>query len=388
MRQFPGRVKSYETIFCETASSGAAVRQLTSAPQIHSNIYCEMPFSDATGRYVIFQRSPTPWGPWEAWRTDLQTGEAVLLAEEVLWTVGCAMSCDQRYFYCARYEPTASMLEIIRTEITTLKQMSVLFPHVPGSLHSMGAISLDYRYYFVAARLGPPAAHRFGVLKMDLQEGEYEVILEGGDDLCNMHVQIEPGRGEDLLIQHNRGAELDEEGRIIHLVREPYCTLFLIDTEGGQRRQLPVGKPYTRPCQGHQAWIGRTGEIILTISFEPEAQFPEPGCLLRVRPGEAQAHVISEAADFCHPNASRDGRFFVCDEWRNKTIIVGSLTTGRSKVLCETGASFRGNQWTHPHPYFTPDNQHVIFNSDRTGLPQVYAAHVPASLLEELETPA
>lgn len=40
------------------------------------------------------------------------------------------------------------------------------------------------------------------------------------------------------------------------------------------------------------------------------------------------------------------------------------------------------------HPDFTPNNQHMIFNSDRTGLPQVYAARVPESLLEELETPA
>ena len=42
-------------------------------------------------------------------------------------------------------------------------------------------------------------------------------------------------------------------------------------------------------------------------------------------------------------------------------------------------------QYTHPHPYFTPDCRWVIFNSDRTGIPQIYAARVPGGLLESLE---
>ena len=381
----PGSIKTRELIGCETHPSGSVVRQLTGAPMFHSNIYCEMPFSDPEGRYVIYQRSPTAYGPWEVWRADLSNGDSVFVAEEVVWTGGCGMSPDQRYFYCVRLDPQAAALTIIRTEIATLKQTTVLFHNIPGPrLGSMGAISRDHRYYYAASRLGHPRDHRFGVLKFDLQEGDYEVILEGGDDLCNMHVQIDPG-GEDLLIQHNRGAVIDDEGNVLKLVTEPFCTLFLIDTNGGNRRELPIGKPYTRQCQGHQAWIGNTGEIIATISFNPDPEFPEKACLLRLKPGDEKCSVISDAADFCHPNASRDGRFFVSDEWRDKTVVVGSLKTGRTRVLCETGSSFRGNQWTHPHPYFTPGNGHVVFNSDRTGIPHVYAASVPEGLLEELE---
>jgi hypothetical protein len=36
-----------------------------------------------------------------------------------------------------------------------------------------------------------------------------------------------------------------------------------------------------------------------------------------------------------------------------------------------------GPQWTHPHPSFSPDEQMVVFTSDRGGHPQVYVAEIP-----------
>ena len=40
--------------------------------------------------------------------------------------------------------------------------------------------------------------------------------------------------------------------------------------------------------------------------------------------------------------------------------------------------------YTDTHPNITPDNRRVIFNSDRTGICQVYAALIPAGFLESL----
>jgi Tol biopolymer transport system component len=42
---------------------------------------------------------------------------------------------------------------------------------------------------------------------------------------------------------------------------------------------------------------------------------------------------------------------------------------------------------THPHAYVTPDRRWVIFNSDRTGRLQVYAAAVPTELVAGLTGP-
>ncbi|HPU84079.1 MAG TPA: hypothetical protein PLE60_01915 [Candidatus Latescibacteria bacterium] len=40
--------------------------------------------------------------------------------------------------------------------------------------------------------------------------------------------------------------------------------------------------------------------------------------------------------------------------------------------------------WSHPHPCVGPGGKEVLFNSDRTGVPHVYAAHVPEELRAKL----
>lgn len=41
-------------------------------------------------------------------------------------------------------------------------------------------------------------------------------------------------------------------------------------------------------------------------------------------------------------------------------------------------------QVTHPHPSFSPDDRHVLFTSDYEGLPALYLAEIPQSLLTSL----
>jgi Tol biopolymer transport system component len=106
---------------------------------------------------------------------------------------------------------------------------------------------------------------------------------------------------------------------------------------------------------------------------------------LALWPGEEKARVVAKGYYFSHPNASRDGRFFVSDELPSGRVVVGSFRTGRTQVLCESGSSFGRPQYTHPHPYLSPDNRWVVSNSDRTGIPHVFAARVPDGLLESLD---
>ena len=44
-----------------------------------------------------------------------------------------------------------------------------------------------------------------------------------------------------------------------------------------------------------------------------------------------------------------------------------------------------GAQYNHLHPYITSDNKWVVFNSDRTGLAQVYIASIPDGFLANLD---
>ncbi len=369
-----------EWIVRERAPSGAQIHQLTSAPAINDHEYFEVPYMDASSRYVMFTRMHDSIGPVGLWRADLERRLVTKVAETTGRMRGHAVSPDQRFFYYTDLRDGRSY-ELVELDITTLERRAWAFDDDRFLPRTRGSVTPDRRYYINSAYLGNK---RFGIWRLDMESGERQLLWEQGEDMCNAHPQLEPGRGQDLLIQHNRGAIIDDTGRHILLVGEIGATLYLIDINGQNHRTLPVGQPFTQRCQGHQCWLGTTGEILLTVGG-PREEVLRAGNLLAVRPGDAQARVVAKGVYFDHCNASRDGRYFVSDTSPNASLVIGSIKTGRWQVLCETGSSLSSPQYTHPHPYLSPDNQWVIFNSDRTGIPHVYAARLPEGLLAGLE---
>jgi 6-phosphogluconolactonase (cycloisomerase 2 family) len=104
----------------------------------------------------------------------------------------------------------------------------------------------------------------------------------------------------------------------------------------------------------------------------------------RLTPGEARPVQIVSGQPFNHLAVSDDGRFFIVDDYRTQTIHIGSVETGRFLKLCDSRTRQGKPQYTHAHPYLTPDNRHVIFNSNVTGVTQVYAATVSDEFLDKL----
>ncbi|MFO8081838.1 MAG: hypothetical protein R6V07_16275 [Armatimonadota bacterium] len=359
--------------------SGSHVIQLTSGTMIGANLYCEVRYMDAESRYVMHTRGETPQGPFELWRADLQRQWSEPVADHVEERRGAAVSPDQRFF-CIGSARTDLPVTVIRVEIATLAREKIVLEGAPR-IRSLGTLAPDGRTYIYACRLEPQL---FGIVRADLSDGTWEVI-HSDPEIPNAHVQIEPGKGELCLIQHNRGCIVDERGHMTRNVGEQGATLYFIDMDGNPTR-LPIGLPHTPRCQGHEAWMGESGEVLFTVWHADEREALRRGNLLAVRPGDDAARVISGGHVYIHPNASKDGRFFVADTRpEGHPIVVGSTRTGRSRVLCDSGASIGRPQYTHPHPYFSPDNRWVIFNSDRDGIPRPYAASVPDGLLEELE---
>lgn len=390
----PGRYTTREAIKAATDPvSGSTVWQLTAAPCLQENIYGEVPYMDPTSRYLMFMRGYKPYGPQEVWRCDLQTHRLTLVVDRVPGIRGMAVSTDKRYFYCQRsvegdYDMYArGPLEIVRTDIETLDQESIHFQGVPFS-GSLGSMAPDGSTYIRSMWLG---VRRFAIGRFDLSAATWDVIHEA-DDIHNAHPQVEPGEGRDVLIQNNRGSRWSEDGTNLASTGPEGATLFVIDIDGDSKRTLPIGKPHTWRCQGHQCWIGTTGEILFTVSAgaedvdgDPAATMKREGNLLAITPGDERARVVARGWCFAHPSATLDGRFFVGDTSPEGTLVVGSLKTGKCRVLCESRTSFGSPQYTHPHPYFSPDRRWVIFNSTATGVPQIYAASVPEGLLEGLE---
>ncbi len=173
------------------------------------------------------------------------------------------------------------------------------------------------------------------------------------------------------------------DGELQQLVGPEGATLYLLSLFDHQRTNLQVGTPYTTAVTGHQVWIGETREILLTVMARDDYSL-EKGNLLAVRADET-ARVVARGYKFNHVNVSRCGRFFCCDDWQQDCkIVIGSVRTGRTAVVCESKTSRSRSQNTHAHAYLTPDLKWVIFNSDRNGFPHVYAASVPSKIIQDI----
>jgi oligogalacturonide lyase len=217
----------------------------------------------------------------------------------------------------------------------------------------------------------------------DLHAGHMACIHQG-HDIFNAHPQFEPGEGRDLLIQHNRGGVLDGHGTMVEVVGGEGATFYVIDRSGDNLRQLNIGKPYSNPVQGHQVWLGTTGRILSTLVRRPGDDPDEP-TLVSIGPGEERPRPVADGYYYDHVAVTPDGRYFVCDVLPSAEIVVGSIATGKVRVLCASGTSMGRPQYTHAHPFFSPDARHVLFNSDRTGLGQIYMATVPDGFLANLD---
>ena len=185
------------------------------------------------------------------------------------------------------------------------------------------------------------------------------------------------------MIQHNRGGKYTPDGERVQLTGPEGATLYLLSVPEGKRTTLQVGTPYTTRCTGHEAWIGHTREMLLSVSASGDYA-PEKGNLLGVRAG-GPPRVIARGYKFGHVGVSRCGRLFCCDDYQGTyQVVIGSTQSGKSAVVCESKTSPTRSQSTHPHPYLSPDLKWVIFNSNRSGHPHVHAASVPEGMVEEL----
>jgi len=396
------------------------VRIISHGPGMCNNIYGEVPYMDSSSRYVIYlklgEQGDINTGDWQAycnaeiWRADLQSLTAQRVEESAFGMRCMAVSPDHKYFYYAKSYGGKDCLhvevkQIVRLNIATLDRHNIDLHGPQLHLTSLGSVTPDNHYLITGLSLGNGL---YSIAKTDLQSGEVKAIFEGRPGIYNPHPQVEPQRGRDLMIQYDRNRYLNQKNKAKRNPDGLGITLFLIDLNGRNYRPLPVGKPVTDPEQGHQSWMGKTGSILFTTigSMKMKA---EQGNIFTIRPGDNKPRHIASGYMYWHPNSSRCGRYFVADTRHgpiqintDKTkdsveryvhqpipyeslIVVGSVATGKTRILCPSKARCKKPQYTHPHPYFSPDSKWVIFNTEKDGIPQVAAARVPAGLLEELD---
>ena len=372
----------------EELDSGVVVRQVTDDPRLKCNIYCERPYCTPDSRSFLYARRVSDTHPGISTSDDRAEWDYIL-CEFGTWretVVGrgrltASVSYDGGFYYDR--SAGNDTREFMRIDLADGTEEIV--QALPEKLGPMGhpSVSKDRRHIAYGVHLSY-APQMFGVELLDTRTGERRVLCED-PYICNTHAQFEPAEGREVLIQHNRGCEYAPDGTRLKLLGDEGCTIFLVDLEGNIT-PLPVGPPHTTSLTGHQAWIGETQEIIMTV--KPTGDFvPERGNILCIR-ASGEYRRIGVGRRMNHIGTTPCGRYFHADGAKTQEIIVGSPATGSTVLVCHSRTSYsKGGygQCAHPHAYLSPDFRWVVFNSDRTGRPEIYVASVPEDLFAGLD---
>jgi hypothetical protein len=356
----------------EYAESGSEVVQLTSQPIISINVHMEQRFASADGQRIAIERQPFGQ-PRELWVCDLDTTRLYRIG------VGRAMtaSFSRNAIYYLMPSPETRLMRVNLADLSTSEIVAIPDDAAPRKL----AISRDERWLVAG-----PFWERDNLFRLDLIElatGKRTALCELAD-IPNPHLQFDPGNPGRLLIQVSRGSRFTPSAGLTRRSGPLGATLCLMAVPSGEVTPLPVGLPDTPTISGHSTWGGRSGRVVFTTAPGVHESLRAGTGVFCLTPGEAKCVQIVSGQPFNHLAVSDDGRFFIVDDYRTQTIHIGSVETGRSFKLCGSRTRQGKPQYTHAHPYLTPDNRHVIFNSNVTGVTQVYAATVPSAFLKKL----
>ena len=128
----------------------------------------------------------------------------------------------------------------------------------------------------------------FGIALIDLRKGT-ETVIDRDPRIFNPHPQFDPGRGKWLMIQHDRNRTVGPNGKTPdHQCRRRHALSAFRPRR--QARRCKSANPYTTSVTGHEAWIGATGEMLLSVVAS--GNFTDKrGSLLAIRPGGAHRVV-------------------------------------------------------------------------------------------------
>ena len=373
--------------------SGSRVIQITSSAAMSNNVYGEQPYTSPDGKRIAILRMHDTFDTSYMLLVGDLTNLRVGLIDRSI-PLGVTNNAWSGYLYYWN-----NTRDLMRISLMTLETETILHEDDQDKPLVLGTISPDFRTMIYGGTRPGPMAY---IGRMDLQTGEQKIIFED-PEIINPHLQFEPVYGKRILVQQNRGSQMDPDGTVTKRVGPEGTTLFQIDADGNNFTPLAVGPPHTATCTGHECFIPGTDRVIFTTEWNRETGECDPryplGQIFTTGPGdEKPTCFICPEHRSNHISMSRCGTYFVADSYigsmfdenlmlRPVALIIGNIKTGKYRTLVKnTLASGGGSQLTHTHPYLTADNRHVIFNTDNYyGVPQVYAAKVPEAFLASLD---
>ena len=190
--------------------NGTEIHQVTTERLRQSNIYCEIPYCSRDSRYFVYQRSNpaladnrtefmvVELGTWKQHRLDVAASAG-----------GCAISPDGVFYYHKR---VGNEMALMRADLAAGTPQEVF--RRPGGpwIRSLGTVTSDGRYYAGGMAIARRQPAMFGIALIDLQKGK-ETVIDRDPHIFNPHPQFEPGRGQRLMIQHDRNRTVGPGGK-------------------------------------------------------------------------------------------------------------------------------------------------------------------------------
>lgn len=333
--------------------TGVRVWQITSFPTVNQNLYFHSRCWTADGNTFLFQslREPSRSSSADLYRCNVDGMGLERITDGIAWgNFALHPRKPLGYFHAGN--------DIFTVNINSNEIEKVASVEGSGNVGGgPGSMTDDGRLYcFVWT--SPDGSKGFGTL--DTETAARKIVPLGFKGRFT-HLQIEPGKGE--LVQFCGDA--NERGGV---------DLFIADANGGIER-LPIEQ-----ANGHNAWLGATGKVYTN-------QLGENRDIIAIRPGSSRPEIIAKAPPrFWHTGVSPEGDWMVSDTLNpDDGLHLICVKTGKHAPLCRAMSSQGHSQYTHPHPSVSPGGRHVLFNSDRTGIPHVYAAEIPDSLRASLQ---
>lgn len=344
-----GTTYNHERIEFVDARTGVRLMQVTSFPTMSMALpYFGRNFtSDSKTLIFVSQREAGRDAPWDLFRVDID-GTNLTQLTECEGAAGFVMSPGDD---CAYFHRQGALWKV---DINTFREEEILAPHGVASIGA-GAISPDGAHYFAQV---VTAHETSGIVRIRTDGSEAVLIAEGEPGSLALH-SASPG-GVGLLVWKRRGGKK---------------MWVLLDIDGSEKGVYTGSYDFA-----HCTFLGRSERV-------QGCALPPDRALVHIGPGEQQPTTIAQGVYFWHSASTLDGEWIVSDtNWPDEGLQLVHVPTGRYRPLCYPRSSQGHPQWTHPHPQFSPDGRAVLFNSDRTGICQIYLAFIPDDLRERVRT--
>lgn len=357
-------------------NTGAVIHQLTNHPSLNVNLYFLNHSLTPDQKTLVFTsyRSGKP----NLFKLDFPAGELTQLtdADGLHAYSGCISADGTEVFFTQQGAIRA-------VNLTTLAERVVASW---GADAQLGECSLSASGEWIttaAKRNGKP-----GIVAAKADGSQSCVVLEwnrtiihpqfhprdetliefAGDPAPRMHAIRRDGSGLECLMQH------DNNHFIVHetFLGEGDWLAYTVWPKSLSRIHLHSKE--VRVIAEFNAWHitpNRDGSKIVCDTVHPDRGIQ----LVDVATGSRKT--------ICHPNASSQGsqwktsRYAVAEDWARAAEQQASEKHRALSWMEMKVDTVYGPQWTHPHPSFSPDERMVIYTSDASGHPQVYAVEIP-----------